>query len=63
MQKLIKTKLLVSTRSSLQSFNSFMMGDRYHIETSPMICAAHQWTGFYVITASVMKELKKQNVN
>ena len=41
-------------------------GDRYHIETSPLICGAetsplicraNQWTGFYMITASVMKEL------
>ena len=28
----------------------------YHIETSPLICA-NQWTGFYMISASVMKEL------
>ena len=31
---------------------------RYHIETSTLICRANQWTGFYLITASVMKELK-----
>ena len=37
--------------------NSFMMGGRYHIETSPLICRANQWTGFYMITVSVMKEL------
>ena len=28
------------------------------METSPLICAVNQWTGFYMITASVMKELK-----
>ena len=28
------------------------------METSPMICRANQWTGFYMIMASVMKELK-----
>ena len=28
-------------------------GGRYHIE----ICSANQWTGFYMITAFVMKEL------
>ena len=28
-----------------------------YIETSPLICRANQWTGFYMITASVMKEL------
>ena len=27
------------------------------METSPLICSANQWTGFYMITASVMKEL------
>ena len=28
---------------------------RYHIETSPLICSANQWTDFYMITTSVMK--------
>ena len=36
----------------------FHDGDRYHIETSPLICKANQWTGFYKITASNMKELR-----
>ena len=36
----------------------FNDGGRYHIETSP----ANQWTGFYMITAYVMKEIKKLNV-
>ena len=27
------------------------------METSPLICGANQGTGFYMITASVMKEL------
>ena len=35
----------------------FHDGGRYHIETSPLICSANKWTGFYIITASVMKEL------
>ena len=26
---------------------------------SPLICSANQWTGFYMIQTSVMKELKK----
>ena len=34
-------------------------GGRYHIETSPLICSANQWNGFYMITAFVMKELKR----
>ena len=29
----------------------------YHIETSPLIYGANQWTGFYMIGTSVMKEL------
>ena len=37
--------------------NFFHDGGRYHIETSPLICSANQWAGFYMITASVMKEL------
>ena len=39
-------------------FNSFHDGGRYRIETSPLIFRANQWTGFYMITASAMKELK-----
>ena len=27
------------------------------METSPLICGANQWTGFYMIAASVMKGL------
>ena len=30
----------------------------YHIETSPLICYANQWSGFYMIGISVIKELK-----
>ena len=30
----------------------------YHIETIPLICSATQWTGFYMIRTSVLKELK-----
>ena len=36
---------------------NFHDGGRCHIETSPLICKANQWTGFYMITASVTKEL------
>ena len=32
---------------------------RYHIETSPLICSANQWTGFYMLSASIVKELTK----
>ena len=27
------------------------------METNPLICSSNQWTGLYMITASVMKEL------
>ena len=37
----------------------FHDGGRHHIETSPLICRANQWTGFNMITVSVMKELNK----
>ena len=33
-------------------------GGRYHIATSPLICSANQWTDFYMITVSIIKELK-----
>ena len=29
----------------------------YHIETSPLICRANQWTSFYMEGSSVIKEL------
>ena len=32
-------------------------GGHCYIETNPLICPANQWTGFYVIGNSVMKEL------
>ena len=35
----------------------FHDGGPYHIETSPLIYRANQWTIFYVIGASIMKEL------
>ena len=40
-------------------FQLFHDGGRYHIESSRLICSANQWTGFYMISASVMKELKR----
>ena len=37
--------------------NYFMTGGPYHIETSPLICIANQWIGFYMIGTSVRKKL------
>ena len=34
----------------------FHDGGPYRIETSTLICRANQWTGFYLIGSSVMKE-------
>ena len=33
----------------------------YHLETSPLICRANQWTDFYMIRTSVMKELSERS--
>ena len=46
------------TQTTRASFQLFHDGGRYHIETSPLIYSANQWTGFYMIMASVMKELR-----
>ena len=43
--------------SSSYHYYLFHNGGRYHIETSPLVCRANQWTGFCMITVSVMKEL------
>ena len=32
------------------------------METSPLICSANQWSGFYMITVSVMKELNHEQI-
>ena len=39
-----------------RAFNSYD-GGPYHKETSSLICFENQWTGFYMIGASKMKEL------
>ena len=36
----------------------FHDGGSYHIETSPFISSASQWTGFYMIGTSAMKKLR-----
>ena len=35
----------------------------YYIETGPLISSANQWTGFYMIETSVIKELIVANIN
>ena len=39
----------------------FRDGGPYHIETSPLVCKANQWTGFYIIGTSVLKELNTEH--
>ena len=51
--KLTIWNLITSCQASIKFFNSFM--------TEAVICSASQWTGFYMITASVMKELNLTN--
>ena len=48
-------ELLLRQRSIYQLFHA---GGPYHIETSPLTKRANKWTDFYMMTTSVMKELK-----
>ena len=43
--------------SRFDCYHLFHDGGPYHINTSPLICRANQWTGFYMIGTSVMKGL------
>ena len=45
-------------RKVLRKYQLFDDGGLYHIETSPLICRANQWTGFYMIGTSSIRELK-----
>ena len=51
-------KDITLTKETELIFLNFHDGGRYYIETSPLI-SANQWTGVYMITASVMKRLMK----
>ena len=52
---------MLTTNTSLDYMAALTLygGGLYHIETSPLICCANQWTNFYMIKTSVMKELKQ----
>ena len=43
----------------MEIFQAFLVGGRYHIETSPLICQANQRTGLYMMSASNTKGLKR----
>ena len=49
---------LINRVNSIKLLN-LLLRDRgpYHIETSPLICRASLWVGFYMISTSVMREL------
>ena len=47
--------VLVSQLKPYFFFYFFHDRGPYHIETSPLICSANQWAGFYMIGTSVMK--------
>ena len=42
------------------NLNFFHDRGSYHIETSPLLCSANQWTGFYMKGTSVMKDIMRQ---
>ena len=48
---------------NVENYNLFFQSltllwrNTHHIETNALICSANQWTGFYMIGTSVMKEL------
>ena len=37
-------------------------GGTYYVKTSPLICKANQWTGFYMLGTSVMKKLNSKMI-
>ena len=56
----VATRIEPTQLESVTGWNQQQDGiNRYHIETSPLVCSAHQLTGFYMITASVMKGLSR----
>ena len=50
--------IFVRMSNFLKIGQHFHDGCSYHIETSPLICSANQWTDFFMIGTSAMKELK-----
>ena len=40
----------------------FHDGGPYHIEISPLICRANQWTSFYMIGTSIMKDFNNLHI-
>ena len=57
------TYLTVLKFLSKKDWRVFHDGGDCHVETSPLICSANHWTGFYMIGTSVTKELSIANKN
>ena len=63
-RKKIISSYLMLTRNGNQAlrfenfFQLFHDGGPYPMETSPLICYENQWTDFYMIGTSILKELK-----
>ena len=56
----VATRIEPTQLESVAGWNQQQDGiNRYHIEASPLVCSAHQLTGFYMITASFMKGLSR----
>ena len=58
---IIYTELVVLFCTSTDLNSDFLTlsweGGPYHTESSPSICTANQWAGFYMIGTSAMKKL------
>ena len=50
-------KILRCSHINVISAELFHDGRPYYIETSPLICSADQWTGFYMIGKPVINKL------
>ena len=57
MQKKVKQWDILVRKILIIEYLTFHDRGPNHKETSPQICRANQWTGFYTIEASIMKEL------
>ena len=48
--------IMILSKEVTSWYKLFHEGGLCHIETSSLICRENQWTGFYMIGTSVMKE-------
>ena len=51
-----------SPDNEIWSINSFTTEVPIKMKNSPLICRATQWTGFYMIRISILKELTEYNM-